>query len=166
MMRLTQKIIEEKALEYLLIAEKKFQRTFKFPKIKIDLKGRCAGWCQFSDFVIRLNSEAVEKYPEKILERTLPHEIAHYIAREVFSERGHGFYWRSVCVKLGMVDTTRTHDMDLTPAIVRNNFLYKCDCREVPFSKRRHNNVVERGMKYKCNICGAPFQDEKGLNKC
>lgn len=155
MMRLTQKIIEEKALEYLLIAEEKFHRTFKFPEIRIDLRGRAAGKVN-SDFLIRLNSEAVEKYPERIINDTLPHEIAHYIANKVFSVRGHGLSWRSVCKVLGMKNVSRTHDMNLSS--VGDSFVYECSCRELNFSKRRHNNVVKRGMNYKCNFCGTLFQ--------
>ena len=127
------------------------------PIITFDLRGRAAGQFVRQGKIkkLRFNKPVLEKYTEKFVDRTVPHEWAHLVAREINKHRikPHGKEWRTVCYMLGMEDVTIYHDYEVEPVRKVETFTYACGCSELhKLTKVRHNRAL-RGAVYKCSVC-------------
>jgi SprT protein len=134
------------------------------PDVRFDLRGRTAGYA-ITDAsgaqAIRINVDLLERCTDRILSRTVPHEVAHLIvavrAREARKRtRPHGREWRAVMRFFG-AETTRCHDMPTIPARRVRTHVYQCECRTYEISQTRVNRM-RRGATYKCRDCRAPLQ--------
>ncbi|MHA2404551.1 MAG: SprT-like domain-containing protein [Candidatus Kariarchaeaceae archaeon] len=125
------------------IAERKYERTFKFPTIKYNVRGTCGGyardWANEIDFNSILLMENLDVFIEG-QDSTVTHEFAHLVDQIVYpnQRRGrkrsvHGRTWKSVMRAFGIRDPQRCHSFDTTNSQVRR--------------KARH--------VYSCNGCGA-----------
>lgn len=64
-------------------------------------------------YYVDFNTRAIERYPDLLVNNTIPHEIAHlvcYIKPELGS--GHNWGWKTVCRALGG-DGKKHHQMNL-----------------------------------------------------
>jgi SprT protein len=90
---------------------------FDCPTIKLNNRfSATAGRATFSKNLVELSAKHLAKFPEIVLNETLPHELAHMIDYYVYGmEAGkqvHGTQWKIIMVALGQ-NPTRCHSMVL-----------------------------------------------------
>jgi predicted SprT family Zn-dependent metalloprotease len=141
-----------------------------FDKLRGKTWGRAIG-----SRLIYVNTEIAKAVGPRYAE-TVGHEYAHNIVAWLLKNRsgspllkgdyrgGHGPGWKNIMVLLGLPPTrcpteeeaalAKAGGLDLGP---KTFVPYECkDCStEFKFSNRRHNNVVIRGMRYRCHCGGA-----------
>jgi predicted SprT family Zn-dependent metalloprotease len=133
-----------------LINEYKRTITFVF-----DAKlGRTAGNVRYATRVITLNSILFLENVDAFIERTVAHEVAHLMTRELFpnAKQHHGPEFRSIMKTYG-VDPSTYHKYDVS-SVMKNNtfklkelFVYTCSCpgNKFKLSKRLHNLISGTG---------------------
>jgi len=141
------------------IAGEHFARKFLLSEVTFDLKGTCAGqavFCKDGSFRIRYNRLLLEKNPASFIGRTVPHEVAHVVARQLYGPKikPHGVEWKAIMSDVFRADCSRTHTMDVS-GVANREFVYRCECKpEIRLGKRMHAKVVE-GKVYACRSCKA-----------
>lgn len=149
--------VEEKVLETICRAEENFNKKYSMPTIEYFRKGKVAGRAYYLDWKLKFNEVLLYENGDSFIERTPGHEVAHLIA-DGFGSRGHDKIWKQTMMKLGM-PPVRCHNYDTSSVISGGAFYYFCACKKPHvFSKRRHNNVVLRGMTYTCRMCGVTLR--------
>ncbi|WP_428607421.1 SprT-like domain-containing protein [Sedimenticola sp.] len=130
--------------------------------IQFNLTGKAAGMALFphrSTPVIRYNTLLLIENQEDFLRRTVPHEVAHVVARRFFGQKikPHGAEWREVMQLFG-AEASRCHNYDISRASRRRlkRFNYRCDCRTHRLSSIRHKRVLQ-GQQYLCIDCKQPL---------
>lgn len=147
--------------ELLHQAQDHFRQSMPQVEVRFDLKGTTAGQAKInpgSPPVIRLNQQLMEQNPERFLERTVPHEVAHVVAYSLHCNiKPHGAEWKQIMSFSG-ADARRCHDYDITHARQRKlqRFDYRCECRSHSLTSIRHNRV-QRGQRYFCRACKQPL---------
>lgn len=142
------------------VLELSYDRTFERPTILYDLKGHTAGQAFYNTNTIRLNLDILTdpRYQEDMLDDTIPHEIAHLVARNLYGARikPHGVEWRMVMRRIGLTPT-RCHNYDTVPARRRRrqprNHAYDCGCRIHKVTALLHKRI-QSGQQRICRICG------------
>lgn len=159
-----------------------FNRTYPIPTIHYDVRGTRGGYQERGE--LHFNPILLMENVEDFMERTVPHELAHWIdtvnggnarpandsyqvlssmilgGRKVRRAKRsiHGPTWQHICRVLGMRDITRTHRYDVTNARVKLKvkFEYKCNnCAKTIFmSSVRHNKFRMGRSTYWCSACG------------
>lgn len=154
----TSSSVADRTLALLKLAERHFRRTMPAVEIRFDLRGRSAGMVRFQDGkkpVVRFNRQLLSENRESFITQTVPHEVAHVVARAVFGTgiRPHGAEWRKVMAFFG-AEATRCHEFDITRSASRRlrRFSYRCTCREHQLTSIRHNRILA-GQTYQCRIC-------------
>lgn len=128
-----------------------------------DLKGKVAGKACFGTNVeghkIRFNSYCLRHHFEDFMARTVPHEVAHLVARTItFNQcKPHGKTWQKVMKAFGVKDITRCHNYNVRPARRVRYYSYSCMCRGWKLSSIRHNRVRRGIQVYRCKKCGHPL---------
>lgn len=154
----------EKIREGIALAEKHFGRSFPIPKIEFNLRGRAAGRAHYSENLIRLNTHLFRENENEFIARTVPHELAHLIAYQVFGREGtgHGHNWRFVCRVLGMTDVTRCHHYkNVIPARIRKKmprFAFLCNCATPHRVTSIKVKRMQQGTRYRCVRCNSPLR--------
>ncbi len=155
---------EAKALTERLLANagNRFPRAPGPVQVRFDLTGKTAGMVLFPHRgtpVIRYNAVLLEENGDHFLNRTVPHEVAHIVARRQFGKRirPHGKEWREV-MRLFNAESSRCHNYDTTRSSRRQmkRFTYRCTCQTHQLSSVRHNRVL-RGQTYLCVSCKQPL---------
>jgi SprT protein len=130
------------------------------PEITFNLRGKAAGLMVMrhnGSSTIRYNSALLQHYGQRFIEQTIPHEVAHLIARIMYGAaiKPHGNEWRSIMAFFN-TPAERCHRYDTSQAGVRTMryFEYQCDCRTHQVSAIRHNRI-RSGVTYLCRACGA-----------
>lgn len=137
------------------ISQSKFGINISDLKILYNLKGQRAGVINPLKKEIRLNFELCNKFPEKMINEVLVHEIAHYINFCLNpSTKPHGNEWKYIAKNLGLQNPKTTHNMPTTKARKVNSYKYKCRCRTYTLSSIRHNRIQRKEAKYTCRHCG------------
>jgi len=140
-----------------------FERDFSLPTIRFDLTGRAAGMYRVSRWrqEIRYNPYIFGKYFTENLANTVPHEVAHYLADELFGARNirpHGTEWRAIMCKLGVEpEVTCQYDLSGIPQRRQRRFEYSCGCTTYAISTVRHNRVQGGRGSYLCRQCRQPL---------
>lgn len=159
------------------IAERHFGRRFKLDEILFDLKGRSAGMLVFdhitNTFKIRINRTLLDIAPAHVIDTTVPHEVAHLVAFQVYGMKisPHGQEWQSVMVDVFGLQPGRCHQIDTSTSSPRP-FIYTCRCpKQFRLSKRMHNQLTaKKGMIknkiYQCKRClsALVFSHEEAVN--
>ncbi|MDF1528408.1 MAG: SprT-like domain-containing protein [Sedimenticola sp.] len=160
-----QKEVERLSLQLLTTAGKHFGKAPGKVHIKFDLTGKAAGMALFphrATPVIRFNALLLTENQEDFLKRTVPHEVAHVIARNFFGKRikPHGPEWREVMHLFG-AEASRCHNYDVSRSTRRKlkRFNYRCECRTHELSSIRHNRVLQ-GQRYHCVKCKQPLSQK------
>ena len=153
---------EQRTRQLLAVAGRHFGREPGRVVVKFDLSGKAAGMALFphrASPIIRYNVLLLAENREDFLRRTVPHEVAHVVARHLFGRRikPHGPEWRQVMVLFG-ADPSRCHDYDISRASRRRlkRFDYRCNCRSHQLTSIRHNRVLQ-GQVYLCLKCRQPL---------
>ncbi|MET0028235.1 MAG: SprT-like domain-containing protein [Candidatus Thiodiazotropha sp.] len=133
------------------------------PEIRFDLTGKSAGIVVFGPgnrCVIRYNAALLSRYGQEFMDETVPHEVAHIVARRRFGQRirPHGREWKQV-MAFFQAPARRCHSFDTTQTTRRRMryYDYRCACRDHRISAVRHNRVVSGTMTYQCRFCGTPL---------
>ncbi|MES9940109.1 MAG: SprT-like domain-containing protein [Candidatus Thiodiazotropha sp. 6PLUC2] len=148
-----------KTRQLLASAEHHFDLDPSHPEIFFDLKGKAAGLLithKNGASKIRYNPILLEHYGQKFLDQTVPHEVAHLVARTLFgpSIKPHGKEWQAI-MSFFKTPALRCHSFDTTLSTTRSMryFEYRCDCQNHRISAIRHNRV-RAGVTYLCRACG------------
>ncbi len=72
-------------------------------KITFDSAKKRAGICKINSKEISLSINHIENNNIEIIKDTILHEFAHAIAYQLYSDRGHGKYWKSVAREIGAI---------------------------------------------------------------
>ena len=150
---MTRRLIEQ--------AENQFHVPIPPPVLRFDLKGGAAGMVVFSRTgpLIRYNRQMLEENGESFLEQTVPHEVAHLVARTLYGIgiRPHGPEWKSIMAFFD-APAHRCHHFNTSSSRHRRMryFHYRCDCRDHRLSAIRHNRC-RTGVTYLCRLCGSPL---------
>ncbi|MGB5734383.1 MAG: SprT-like domain-containing protein [Thiohalocapsa sp.] len=129
------------------------------PELRFDLRGHSAGQVRIDASgraTIRYNSALLLRHGKDFLERTVPHEVAHYLAflRHGRGIRPHGPEWQQLVTALGGTPE-RCHGYDVAGLDTRKTrrYPYHCQCGDHQLSSIRHNRII-RGARYLCRRCG------------
>lgn len=153
-----------------LVAKAKalYNHPLTVPTITFDLKGTTAGYARYKAWQVRYHPTFLKENPEKYMARTVPHEVAHLVAKAVFNEPGHGYSWQRVMLDLGVSDITRCHSYSTTNVVTKTQKLHacKCGCKTHQVKTSKFNaikaggrNVTRNGRKtfvkytYSCIYC-------------
>lgn len=98
------------------------------PVIGFNLRGKTAGMVRYhrrgpNPIVrdLRINIDLLERFPKKIIGETVPHEVAHIVARHIHPGRNfrpHGKEWKAVMQDMGQ-QPRRCHTLHTFPARMR-----------------------------------------------
>lgn len=137
------------------IVKDKFGLTLLDLNISYDLKGLKAGIFNPKNNQIKLNGDLCAKFPERMANEILVHEVAHFIASKFYKKRKpHGSEWKLIAKILGLKKPKATHDMPVKPARLFKRYKYKCRCSIHNITSIRHNKIMSKKAKYICNRCG------------
>lgn len=164
--------VEALTQQLLATAGNRFQQDPGKVIVRFDLTGKAAGMAIFparSTPVIRFNALLLTENRDDFLKRTVPHEVAHIVARRLFGKkiRPHGPEWRQVMQLFG-AEASRCHNYDVSRSSRRTlkRYPYHCDCRTHQLSSIRHNRVLQ-GQSYHCRSCRQPLielaESDQGL---
>lgn len=88
-----------------------------------------AGMACYRRKTVFLNPRLVEVAPPREIQRTLRHELAHFVAQERAGRRRiqpHGPEWRAACRLLGIPNESRCHTLPLRPKRMARKYAYQC----------------------------------------
>lgn len=148
-------------------AARHFSVPLPDPLIRFDLRGKAAGMVLFHDnrqTVIRYNRSMLVDNGEAFIQRTVPHEVAHLVARQLHGAaiRPHGREWQAVMHFFG-ADSSRCHNFSVREQERRRmrHFDYRCDCQAHRLSAIRHHRH-QAGVSYRCRRCGSALRPASG----
>lgn len=121
--------------------------------IKTDLKGKAAGKYYPSKKLINLNYHLLSSHTDEMLNRILPHEIAHHICYTLYGDKAkpHGKEWKDICIKLGYTPETY-HRLPTSKCKELKKYPYRCGCSNHLITSIRHNRI-QKGVAYFCKRC-------------
>ena len=131
---------EKALLEACKKAEKHYKQPFALPEIRWDVKNTDGGRAAYKDWLVRFNLILCVENEEKFLKTTVPHEMAHLIAYQVYHKaladagkklRPHGKEWKEA---MSVVET---------PPAVKHTY----DCTSIQRPKRRPRGSILRGAE-------------------
>jgi SprT protein len=153
----------DKVRESLCIAERHFSKSFALDDVLFDLGGKSAGQLVYSNmsasYKIRINRGLLHKDPNHVINQTIPHEVAHLVAFQVYGTKisPHGREWQSVMVDVFGLRPDRCHSID-TSSVSPRPFVYTCSCPKLfRLSKRMHIKLATKRNAYKCKQCLSPL---------
>ncbi|SDF06599.1 SprT family zinc-dependent metalloprotease [Phytopseudomonas seleniipraecipitans] len=141
-------------------AENFFKQSFKRPEVSFKLRGQKAGVAHLTENKLRFNPQLYRDNQEDFLRQTVPHEVAHLVAHQLFglSIQPHGEEWQLIMRGVYELPPHRCHSYEVKRRQV-SRFIYRCQCPqgEFPFSAQRHALVV-KGRRYFCRRCKITLQ--------
>lgn len=159
-----------KLRESIETAERHFKRRFVLHEFTFDLKGSSAGQMRYraDRYTIRINRVLLEQDPRHVIDQTVPHEVAHLVARQVYGLgiQSHGEEWSSIMQNVFGLQPDRCHHIDTSTASPRP-YVYACKCiKHYRLSKRMHLAHMRKRKRY-CKLCTATlvFSHEEKLAK-
>jgi SprT protein len=136
-------------------AEAFFKQRFARPEVSFKLRGQKAGVAHLTENKLRFNLQLYQANHEDFLRQTVPHEVAHMIAHQLFGPRiqPHGEEWQLIMRGVYELPPHRCHSYEVERREVKR-FIYRCSCPdgEFPFSAQRHA-LVAKGRRYYCRRC-------------
>lgn len=164
--------ILDKVEESFKKAESYYNRTFSRPKhIVFKRNGTTGGWCWYSRSELMFQLDLAEHNGDDFLNQTVPHEVAHWIDKEVFgfqrcgSRRSiHGDTWKSIMRRVYGLNPDRCHDYDVSVTITKkqDRYEYVCGCFTThKISTTLHNKIL-RGEWRKCKRCNQRISWKNG----
>lgn len=152
-------LVYTEILKNIQIAQEHYGRDFIFPTVSFKLRGKVAGSCWYVRREIRINIPMFNDNEEDYILNTIPHEMAHLIAHDLYGKQswGHGYYWQDVMIRCFQLDPTRCHDYDVAAHKVKrtvNYHNYDCGCRIYKLTTLKHNRAQNGKSTYTCRHCG------------
>ncbi|MFF7708436.1 SprT family zinc-dependent metalloprotease [Pseudomonas sp. NPDC007930] len=135
-------------------AETFFKRPFARPHVSLKLRGQKAGVAHLHENKLRFNPQLLQENTEDFLRQTVPHEVAHLVAHQLFGDRiaPHGEEWQLIMRGVYELPPNRCHSYAVQRRQV-TRYIYRCPCTsEFPFSPQRHS-LVRQGRRYLCRRC-------------
>ncbi|WP_339079104.1 SprT family zinc-dependent metalloprotease [Pseudomonas sp. TMP9] len=136
-------------------AETFFKRSFTRPDVSFKLRGQKAGVAHLTENKLRFNPQLYRENREDFLRQTVPHEVAHLIAHQLFGLKiqPHGEEWQLIMRGVYELAPNRCHTYEVKRRMA-NRYIYRCSCPqgEFPFSAQRHA-LVSKGRRYFCRRC-------------
>ena len=138
-------------------AVKKYNIQTPFDKIGIqfNVKGRVAGWAFPSRGSVRFNSYMLTNNFSEFMSDTVPHELAHVVARQIdITCKPHGYTWQSVMRFFGS-EPSRCHSYACEPRTSRRNRVQlTCTCgHQYIITSNMYAKIVKFGAR--CRRCNA-----------
>jgi SprT protein len=165
----TDELLQMASEETLLLirqAERHYAIAIPPVEIRFDLRGTAAGMVLFphrNPPVIRYNPILLQHNQQDFLTQTLPHEVAHLIARTLHGKaiRPHGHEWKTIMQFFG-ADSLRCHNYatENIPVKKLRRFAYACGCQQHQLTTIRHNRI-KKGLTYRCRQCGETLRSVK-----
>ncbi len=138
-------------------AERFFKRSFVRPQVSFKLRGQKAGVAHLTENKLRFNPQLYQENRDDFLRQTVPHEVAHLIAHQLFGLKiqPHGEEWQLIMRGVYELLPNRCHSYAVQRRTA-NHYIYRCSCQdgEFPFSAQRHA-LVNQGRRYYCRRCKA-----------
>jgi len=163
------KMVEEKILELMVLANGKFNRDFPFPEMNYTLTGKCAGRARTPREnitmhhprtalgLIKINLDIMRNNLDDYLARTVRHELAHLIDAYLYGRtKPHGRNWKAVMYALGDRNPTVCHNYNMDNVKTRRmkkSYIYACDCMEHSITIIRHRRALAGSQTYVCKTC-------------
>jgi SprT protein len=143
------------------LALKMFGRSFPFPKICYDVRGRIAGVCRSERCEIGINPILLVENFTSFINQTIGHEYAHHVQRILFPHsKAHGREWR-YCMRLLGLDSNRCHDYNVANATCRHHQKYEVSCAcKTHLVTIRVLSKIRAGNKYFCKLCKAQVKEK------
>lgn len=167
--------VVEKLQQGISILERHYSVHIDFPDVKYNVVGTTAGYARFKDWLIRLNPTLLVNQPDKFIERTVPHELAHLVCNLVYPEAHerkkigtrwkrdvHGEKWQEIMTVLGVEDIARCHQYDVAEAAIhartKTKYEYRCvnvNCAHTyVIGPKVHAHIQDGNKKnYHCAKC-------------
>ena len=78
-------------------------RNYDKPKAVINARLKStAGRCFYESNTVDFSASLMNEFPKEFALDTIPHEVAHQVAFNLFDDRGHGNPWKSVMIAYGI----------------------------------------------------------------
>jgi SprT protein len=136
-------------------AEAFFKQPFARAEVSFKLRGQKAGVAHLTENKLRFNPQLYRDNREDFLTQTVPHEVAHLIAHQLYGLKiqAHGKQWQLIMRGVYGLAPNRCHTYEVQRRQARR-FIYRCSCPqgEFPFSAQRHA-LVSKGRRYFCRRC-------------
>lgn len=150
---------EIKVQECLARARKQYRVALKLNPTRYDIRGRIAGQVQYiesdNSFNLRFNPEAIRVNCQDMTVNTIPHEVAHMVAHELYGYFSHDELWKKICRELGG-DDARCHDYVLSYVPKpKTKYLYDVDGVQIRVGPAVHKRIQDRSRTYTCSKTGA-----------
>lgn len=142
---------------YLEIAREIFKVDIPDIPVLFDIKSaNMAGQACYSPLRIRYNTPMMVLNGMNFINRTVPHEVAHIVAKIVYGRcQKHNANWRRVYEKIGGTNVSRCHNYD-TAGIVgktKTKYDYRCGCMTHSVGPKIHKNIQTGARSYTCRLC-------------
>ena len=69
------------------------------PFVNFNIRGKVAGKVDIITHEIKYNKILLEENYDAFCSRTIPHEVAHIVAFQLYGSRGHDKYWKKVMIE-------------------------------------------------------------------
>lgn len=142
--QITQRI-SDKIRESIETANRLWSRSLELPSFQYKQMGVVAGKARPTEWRIFINPDFLSNGTlEQIINVTVPHEVAHLIAFRLFSDHGHGRWWKYVMTHLGL-PPKRCHNYSLEGVKTRTRRTVACKCptcgEEFKITPYRENQI-------------------------
>ena len=126
-----------------------------------NLKGKTAGYANYTRRYIRVNVDILLKYGDTFINEVIPHEMAHIFTDYCYevgiynlhkAPSAHGVQWRNMMRILGIDSPKRCHTFECQPAKKMRRWAYNCDCTVHSISTTLHNRM-QKGQGRICANC-------------
>lgn len=138
-----------------------FGKSLSVPDVRFNLRGLSAGMAvvprrRATGAYLRINTDLLHRFPDEMINETVPHEVAHLVSHAFCGRLDHGKTWKQVMAHFGKT-ATRCHQMPATPARKQKRHPYLCGCREHRVGPQI-NARIRRGQVYLCRVCSQPLR--------
>lgn len=137
-------------------AEKFYNRTFVRPNHYLwKRKGTTAGHSNWGKRELMFQLDLAEANKEDFLSQTVPHEVAHFVQRQMYPfSSAHGREWKYIMRYVMGLDPDRCHMYDVSVTQTRKvrRIEYKCNCKVHKITLTLHNKI-QKGEWRRCLRC-------------
>lgn len=145
--------VQRKIEECISIAKRQWTSVdFDYPIVKYNVRGTTGGKASRVSWMVDFNPVLLIENEDDFISQTVPHEIAHLIARKLWSNiKPHGREWKLVMTIFG-AKPRATHSYDISRVQVRtvNKFMWTCECcgSDIPVGMNVHQKMLKGRVRY------------------